>query len=288
MGVKHDVSYQSGENMAKKTDEELYDVAINMIGSVAKLPVIRVDREAFLRQQFADSEYLDEILQHGPQRVYTVESLRRKADGVIKKSTNQTTLAAFVAGIPGGLAAVAAGGADVAQYFGFAINLAQKIAYLFGEDDLFTDESELNEGAKVRVLAYLGVMLGASGAAMLVGKLAKEVGKNMGKKVAQQALMKTTWYPLVKKVGVLVGKQVVKEPVGKTVTKVVPVVGGAISGAITYATFRPMGGRLANVLVRNLNGEFDETGMELRPEFKKANTADADTEVTIHEIEIDD
>ena len=39
MGVKHSVSYQSGETMAKKTDEELYDVAINMIGSVAKLPV---------------------------------------------------------------------------------------------------------------------------------------------------------------------------------------------------------------------------------------------------------
>ena len=56
-----------------------------------------------------------------------------------------------MAGIPGDPAAVAAGGADVAQYFGFAINLAQKIAYLFGEDDLFTDESELNEGAKVRV-----------------------------------------------------------------------------------------------------------------------------------------
>ena len=261
MGVKHSVSYQSGENMAKKTDEELYDVAIAMIGSVAKLPVIRVDRETFLRQQFAGSEYLDEILEHGPQHVYTVESLRRKADGVIKKSTNQTTLAAFVAGIPGGPAAVAAGGADVAQYFGFAINLAQKIAYLFGEDDLFTDESELNEGAKVRVLAYLGVMLGASGSAMLVGKLAREVGKNMGKKITQQALTKTT---------------------------VVPVVGGAISGAITYATFKPMGGRLADVLVRNLNGEFDETGMELRPEFKKANTADADTEVTIHEIEIDD
>ena len=119
MGIKHDVSYRSGENMAKKTDEELYDVAINMIGSVAKLPVIRVDREAFLRQQFAGSKYLDEIRKHGPQHVYTAESLRKKADGVIKKSTNQTTLASFVAGIPGGPAAVAAGGADVAQYFGF-------------------------------------------------------------------------------------------------------------------------------------------------------------------------
>ena len=84
MGIEHDVSYQSGENMAKKTDEELYDVAINMIGSVAKLPIIRVDRETFLRQQFADSEYLDDILKYGPQHVYTAESLRKKADGVIR------------------------------------------------------------------------------------------------------------------------------------------------------------------------------------------------------------
>lgn len=66
MCVKHNASYRSGKNMAKKTDEEFYDVAINMIGSVAKLPVSRVDREEFLRQQFADSEYLDEILEHGP------------------------------------------------------------------------------------------------------------------------------------------------------------------------------------------------------------------------------
>ena len=44
---------------------------------------------------------------------------------------------------------------------------------------------------------------------------------------------------------------------------------------------------LTDALVRNLNGEFDETGMELRPEFKKANALEND-EVTIHAIEIDD
>lgn len=188
MGIEHDVSYQSGENMAKKTDEELYDVAINMIGSVAKLPIIRVDRETFLRQQFADSEYLDDILKYGPQHVYTAESLRKKADGVIKTSTNQTTLASFVAGIPGGPAAVAIGGADVAQYFGFAINLAQKIAYLFGEDGLLSDESELNEGAKVRILIYLGVMFGASGAAMLVGKLARKSARTWARRSRNRLL----------------------------------------------------------------------------------------------------
>lgn len=66
---------------------------------------------------------------------------------------------------------VALGGADVAQYFGFAINLAQRLAYLFGEDDLFTGgSSDMPEEAKMRIIAYLGVMFGAAGAAQLVAK----------------------------------------------------------------------------------------------------------------------
>ena len=47
MGVKRNASYQNGENMAKKTDEELYDVAINMIGSVAKLRLSGLIRKRF-------------------------------------------------------------------------------------------------------------------------------------------------------------------------------------------------------------------------------------------------
>lgn len=44
---------------------------------------------------------------------------------------------------------------------------------------------------------------------------------------------------------------------------------------------------MVDALVRNLNGEFDETGMELRLEFRKAESSE-DDEVTIHAIEIDD
>ena len=50
MGVKHNVSYRSGENMAKKTDEELYDVAINIIGSVASFRLL-----GLIGKRFCDS-----------------------------------------------------------------------------------------------------------------------------------------------------------------------------------------------------------------------------------------
>jgi hypothetical protein len=157
-----------------------------------------VDREAFLRKHFADSPHLSVILENGPQAVYSAESLRRKAGSIVKNSAVKTSAASFATGLPGNpVVMVAAGGADVAQYFGFAINLAQQIAYLFGEDELFEDGGELSEAAQIRVIAYLGAMFGAAGAGALVSQTSKLAGANLGKKVAAQALTKTAWYPLV-------------------------------------------------------------------------------------------
>ena len=124
--------------MDDQTQDKLYATTLQTIGAVAKLPMVRVDREAFLRKQFGSSPHLDTILEGGPHAVYSVESLRTKADSLINISVAKTSGASFAAGLPGNPAvAVAAGGADVALYFGFAINLAQQLAYLFGEDDLF-------------------------------------------------------------------------------------------------------------------------------------------------------
>lgn len=253
--------------MADASQDKLYSTTLQTIGAAAKLPVVRVDRESFLRKQFSDSPHLDVILERGPQAVYTAESLRRKADGLIKVSTAKSSATSFVTGLPSNpLLMVPAGGVDVVAYFGFAINLAQQIAYLFGEDDLFDGDSEVSDAAQLRVIAYLGAMFGAAGAAMLISKTSQQAGATIGKKVAAQALTKTTWYPLVKKIGALVGQKITKKTVEKTITKALPVVGGVVSAGLTWATFRPMGHRLADALAQNLNGEFADR-MELNAAF---------------------
>ena len=254
--------------MVEQSQDKLYATTLQTIGAVSKLPVVRVDREAFLRKHFGDSPHLDVILERGPQAVYSVESLRKKADSIINSSAAKTSALSFASGLPGNPAVmVAAGGADVAQYFGFAINLAQQIAYLFGEDELFDGGSgQLSEAAQIRVIAYLGAMFGAAGAAALVSNTSKIAGANLGKKVAAQALTKTAWYPMVKKVGAVIGMKITKKTVEKTITKAVPIVGGVVSGGLTYVTFRPMGHRLADALVRNLNGDFDDQ-LELNADF---------------------
>lgn len=249
-------------------EQKLHDTALNTISAVAKLPLVRVDREKFLRQQFATSPHLEHILAHGPQSVYTAEALQKKAHKIVRSNTTKTAATSFVSGLPANpLVMIPAGGADVAQYFGFAIHMAQQIAYLFGEDELFTTGSQnVSEEAKVRILAYLGGMFGASGAAALITQTSKVMGQNVGKKVAAQALTKTAWYPLLKKSAALVGQKITKKTVEKTITKAVPVVGGVVSGGLTVLTFRPMGYRLTEVFVGVLNGTFEDD-LELNPEF---------------------
>lgn len=195
------------------SEDELFEKALDMIGVVSKIQFIKVDRSDFLTKQFANSPYLEQILADGPQVVYSADALRKEADKVIMENTTKSAATSFVSGLPSNpVVMVAAGGADVVQYFGFAMNLAQKLAYLFGEDALFIDEtSEMPLEAKHRVVAYLGSMFGAGGAAKLISTTSVKVGEQVGKRVAAKALTKTAWYPLLKKVGSLVGQKIKKK-----------------------------------------------------------------------------
>lgn len=258
-----------GTGMAKIDTDAMAQKTLDTVTALSKLPVVRVDRGEFLRKQFKDSEYLDRILEDGPQSVYTPESLRNKAGKVIAASTTSTSLTSFAAGLPGNpVAMVAVGGADVVQYFGFALNMAQKLAYLFGDDDLFSgDMDQLSEQTQNRIIAYLAAMVGVSGASTLILNVSAKAGGVIGKRVAAKALTKTVWYPIMKKTMASIGVKITKQTVGKVVTKAVPVLGGVVSGGITYVTFRPMGKWFADMLVRRAKGDLDDDGLELNPEF---------------------
>lgn len=255
--------------MEQFNQEQLYGVVIQIMTAASQLPMVKVNREGILKTRFKDSPYLDKIIADGPTAVFTTKALRKEAEKIINDMTMKTSLISFAAGLPGNpFTAVAAGTADIVQYFGFALNLSQQIAYLFGEDELFVGEGkEISEEVQIRIIAYIGVMFGAAGSAVLLNKVSKTVGANIGKKVAMQALTKTTWYPLVKKVAAVIGVKITKKTVEKTIANAVPILGGLISGGLTYFTFQPMGGMLADTFVKKINGVFDSE-LELSEAFK--------------------
>ena len=70
------------------------------------------------------------------------------------------------------------------------------------------------------------------------------------KQIAKTALTKTTWYGPMKQVLRIVGVKVTKQTFAKTVAKVVPVVGGVVSGGMTMVLLDTQSKRLMQYLRR--------------------------------------
>lgn len=222
----------------------------DVISASVQIPGVKVNRNKFLAEQFAsDADRIQEILDLGPiQAGITQEELDRLANKLIIKRTSQSSIASFVAGIPGGLAMAATIPADILQFFGMALRLAQELSYLYGAQDLWIDGKVDDERVKSQLIIYCGVMFGVSGAVSGVRVLSTQIAKTTLKKLPQKALTKTFWYPIVKQIGKAIGVKVTKTTVAQGVSKAVPVIGGVISGSLNFASMLPMAKRLYTAL----------------------------------------
>lgn len=217
----------------------------SVIESAAKLPLVRIDRTVFLTKnlnKLCTPLQLQKAISEGTlQADIPIATLDSLANAVINAETIKVTAISAAAGLPGGIAMAATIPADLAQFYGFVLRTAQELAYIYGWDEMFTESSELDENTESQLILFIGVMSGVGAANKVVGKLFGEVAmKAVAKKIAAKALTKTWYYPIVKKIAALLGKNMVKATFAKGVSKAVPIIGGAISGGLTLATFKPM------------------------------------------------
>lgn len=233
---------------SKELSKEI--VLEDVISTSVQIPGVKVDRKKFLAEQFALSEInIQEIIETGPiEAGVSKEQIEETANKLIIKRTGQSSIASFVTGIPGGLAMAATIPADIAQFFGMALRLAQELSYLYGAQDLWTDGKVDDEKVKSQLIMYCGVMFGVSGAVSGVRVLSTQIAKNTLKKLPQKALTKTFWYPIIKQIGKTIGIKVTKSTVAKGVSKAIPVLGGVISGGMNFASMMPMAKRLNKAL----------------------------------------
>jgi hypothetical protein len=224
---------------------------VDIVSTAIRIPGVKVNRESLLREQFKDlpPEHIQLIVEKGPVEANCSRSeLRKIAKNLVKKKTLISSSASFIAGIPGGLAMAATIPADMLQFYGAALGLAQELAYIYGEGDLWSGDLPDTEKVTNQLILYCGVMLGASGAAQTIRVLSSSLAKQALKKLPQKALTKTFYYPIVKSIAKAFSAKMTKEVFAKGVSKVIPVIGGVVSGGVTFATLMPMGTRLTDVL----------------------------------------
>ncbi len=263
--------------MNEQTNIEKEVALESIVTTAVQIPGVKVNRNKFLAEAFADSDVpIQEILDLGPVAAgISQETLSKIAGKLIFNRTSQSSIASFVTGIPGGLAMAATIPADVLQFFGMSLRLAQELSYLYGAQDLWQNGQIDDERVRNQLLLYCGVMFGVSGAVSGVRVLSTQIAKTTLKKLPQKALTKTFWYPMIKQIGKALSIKVTKNTVAQAVSKSIPVLSGVISGGLNFASMLPMANRLQSALD---SATFNYTEEDLENDLIEIENIDAEAE----------
>lgn len=251
--VTTEVVEGSEHEVLTSDEQDAEQFAYEIMKRAASLKVVKIDRGEFLRTTL--KKYCPEVDSSMAVETSPIEAgvaprdLDEFALNVIDFETKKCAGLSFLAGIPGGVALAGTVPADLAQYFAHVMRVEQKLAYLYGWQTFLNPEDEVDDETLMKLIVLMGIMLEVGGVANSVTKLAADVAqKSIAKTIERQALTKTFFYTPMKKVLRVLGVNLTKQTFAKGVSKVVPVVGGVVSGGLTYASFKPGAERLRRYL----------------------------------------
>ena len=225
--------------------------ALSVIKAAMALPGAKVDRASFLRDQLRphckEDQVVDAIDSSPANAAVSSDLIDQLSESVIKSHVAKATGLSFLAGVPGGIAIVATIPADTVQFVWHAIVLAQKLAYLYGWPNLM-QEGDPDEETEYRILLLMGSMFGIGEANRVLTVLAKHFADEVGRRLPQQALTKTFYYPVIKEILKWLGIRLTKKSFAEGVAKIIPFVSGGISAGMTRFALRKMARNLKNHL----------------------------------------
>ncbi|MHA7173803.1 hypothetical protein [Arthrobacter monumenti] len=274
--------------MMDAQNREAEQFAVEFLKKIIRLRGVRIDRAQFLKAELhkrgIGAAEIDRAVSENPAVAgISPVTLDEIAESAIDFETGKSTALSFAAGLPGGFAMIGTVPADITQFYVHAFRVMQKIAYVYGWQSFLDDLEDIDDETLGKLAVFLGVMMGVGGASSSLGLFALQVARPaVQKKIAGVALTKTAWYPVLKETLRIIGVQVTKQSFAKTVSKIVPLVGGVVSGGLTFVTLSIQSRRLMTHLrvlpPPNVDAEAYLAAVDLADEMAPSKTkALADT-----------
>lgn len=219
-----------------------------------RVPGVSVNREKFLKNELTikyNEDVVDEAIKFNPMVAkISRDDIDKIAVSVIQNERLKVSGISAALGTPGGAAMAATIPADIAQYYGCMLRVAQKLLYLYGfpQIEYAEEEKTFNTETMNQIILCMGVMFGVANAKNGLLALAKALGSGVEKQLVRKALTKGTIYPIVKSISKWFGVKMTKEVFAGFFKKAIPLVGGVVGGSLTYATFKPCCDKLKEVL----------------------------------------
>jgi hypothetical protein len=181
-----------------------------ILDKVMNFPYMKINRKTFLIEIYGlsgtdvDNKSVSELI--------SLEQMDNAANKFITSNVTQSTGTAFILGLSGGLTMAATIPADIIQNFTFSLRLAQQLAYIYGFEDLFAENNEMNDTTRYTLIAFLGIMFAATGSGTVLRAIAPNIGKYAARQAMNKPLTKTVWHPMLKKiVNVVASKTLTKK-----------------------------------------------------------------------------
>ncbi|GEL07068.1 hypothetical protein [Salisediminibacterium halotolerans] len=223
-----------------KPDDYYYAV----MRSAMKLPGVRLKREAFLREalkRHVKPQQVETAVASTPADAgIPLKTINKIAKAAIRTETRRVTAISAAAGAPGGFAIAGTLPADLVQYFSHVIRLQQKLIYLYGWEEIASDDGEFDEESLEQLTLFLGVMFGVKSAEEAVSQLISDRDSEAERPQLPTAVL----YPVIAKVATTLGYKMSKHIFARGLSKAVPVMGAFTSGGVTYTAFKPLSKRL--------------------------------------------
>ena len=129
------------------------------------------------------------------------------------------------------------------QFMGNALSLVQKIAYIYGYSDFCDENGEPDDQMEHMLTLLVGAMVGVDAAGKAVAELGEMIAKGIVNSSRHGFFKLSLW-----KITGAAAAGVSKVNFARGVAKIVPVIGGVISGGITLLTLRLWGRKLKHTL----------------------------------------
>ncbi len=207
-----------------------------------KTDQVRIDRSAFFKKEFQNFCPKEQILKaidtNPSQANISPEIIDRVANEVIKAERLKVTGISAALCTPGGVAMAATIPADLVQYYGHMLRIAQKLLYLYGFPEIDILENEPLDSATMNLITLsLGAMYAVAGTDSAIKACANALSRGVSKQLMKKALTKNVIYQCVKSVSKWFGVNMTKGIFTKGIGKAIPVVGGVIGGSVSYIGF---------------------------------------------------
>ncbi len=206
-----------------------------IISSLIHMPRLKIDRDSFLLTEFNNN---NEIIEKGPVEAgCSREELREKATEILNRKISESKLTPDEESTE--LSEDMNLPKDILHFYSIALQFAQEIAYIYGEQDLWKAGKNNTSDVRKQLSLYCATMLGYTGASQTVRVIATSLKKELKRKV----FSKVVYYPAIKTAAKVLGKDITTDDITDGISEI-PAIGDAFSEEITSNSLQTMGTRL--------------------------------------------